>query len=100
MEAVEIAGAGEEAIPLAGRLAGDLADNEVGQGIDAPARAAAEEGFRTDMELELDERVSGRGDEQEIGEEPEDDFCGERGREKSEIRNSKFEGFGGRWRAL
>jgi hypothetical protein len=93
MKAVEIARAGEDAIPPAQRFAGDLARDEVGEGIDSLARASAEEGFRAEMKFEFDESVGGDRDEQEIGEEPEEDFRGKGGREKSELRTPKFEGF-------
>jgi hypothetical protein len=91
MQAVEVAGAGEDAIPLAGRLGGDLADDEIGKGIDALAGTAAEQGFRAEVELEFDKGVGGDGDEQEIGEEPEEDLRGKRERAHGERENSNFE---------
>jgi hypothetical protein len=63
LKSVQIAGPGEDAIPLGGGLAGDISDDEVGEGIDATARAAAEQRFGADVEFELDEGVGGGGDQ-------------------------------------
>jgi hypothetical protein len=77
MEAVEIAGAGEDAGPLGGRDGVDLAVDEIGEGVDAPAGAATKKGLGSEVEFKFEEGVGGDGNEEQVREEPEEDLCGE-----------------------
>jgi hypothetical protein len=76
MEAVKIPSPGEDIAPLTRSFRVDLAIDEVGERLDTLAGAAAEEGFRSKVEFEFDECVGGDADEQEVCEEPEEDFRG------------------------